>query len=83
MFLFRDWSNSLCCIETSESFESIALHTDKLQRLLQNLEINVKNVKLTSDQQYVADVMGALLLFLPLYLKKYIYHFLFTKKFKA
>ena len=64
--LFRDWSNSLDYVNTPESFGTVALHSDTLQELLENLQINSKNVKLTSEQQHVANAMGTKLPFLPI-----------------
>lgn len=67
MRLYPNWSNASDYAPTDEGFDTIALHCEDLHDALiqrcQNLDFN--DVKLTIDQQFIADALGVPLPFLP------------------
>jgi hypothetical protein len=68
--LYPDWSNASDYKETDESFDTQAIHSQKLHSALKNRcnemsrEEKAK-VKLTSDQTFICKMMGIELPFLP------------------
>ena len=66
--LYENWSNASDFKETSESFDTVAIHDAALhEALVEQWETNVvkEEVKLTSDQKYLCKCMGTTLPFLP------------------
>ena len=50
--------------ETNESFRTIALHNTNFHNIIENLNINESNIKLTPDQKYITQSMRTKLPFL-------------------
>jgi hypothetical protein len=68
--LYPDWSNASDYKETDESFDTQAIHSQKLHSALKNRcnemsQEEKAKVKLTSDQKYICRMMGIELPFLP------------------
>ena len=76
--LYPHWTNASDYKCTDESFDTVALHDDELHKAMMKefstddsqdppiaARLNLKNIKLTRDQQYMADAMGTKLPFLP------------------
>jgi len=65
--IYPDLSNTSEYVSTDESFDSIALHSCRLDKAVRDryAELDKNIIKLTSDQQYLCRVMGTLMPFLP------------------
>jgi hypothetical protein len=67
MRIYPDLSNTSDYIATDESFDSIALHSHRLDDAVREryAELHKHSIKLTRDQRYLCRVMGTPLPFLP------------------
>jgi hypothetical protein len=65
VLLYPFWSNASDYKETSESFDTVALHTKDLAAAVSSININDSAVKLTRDQNHLCKSMGSKLPFLP------------------
>jgi hypothetical protein len=65
--VYPDMSNTSEYVTTDESFDSIALHSNRLDKAVRDryAEIDKHSIKLTRDQRYLCRVMGTPLPFLP------------------
>ncbi|KAL3770800.1 hypothetical protein ACHAWU_006359 [Discostella pseudostelligera] len=65
--IYPDLSNTSEYVSTDESFDSIALHSCRLDKAVRDryAEIDKNSIKLTRDQQYLCRVMGTPMPFLP------------------
>lgn len=65
VLLYSSWSNSSDFKSTPESLGTVALHYKDLSDAVNELNLDMKKVKLTSEQQFMADHFGTKLPFLP------------------
>ena len=65
--IYPDLSNTSEYVSTDESFDSIALHSHRLDKAVREryAELDSRSIKLTRDQRYLCRVMGTPLPFLP------------------
>jgi len=68
LLVYPEWTNTSEYKFTNESFDTIPLQTNSLQEAVENRckELNDKTIKLTKDQQYLAEAMDSKLPFLPI-----------------
>lgn len=65
VLLYSSWSNSSDFKQTPESLGTVALHYKDLSDAVNEIDINMKKVKLTPEQQFLANHFGTKLPFLP------------------
>ena len=63
--LYPEWSNTMEFADANESFGTIALHNKNLHEVIENLNLDCNDIKLTSYQKHIAKSMGIKLPFLP------------------
>ena len=65
--LYPGWTNASDYMDTEESFDTVALHSQPLHDALEERmkEIDASSVKLSRDNKYLADSVGVKLPFLP------------------
>ena len=67
MLVYPEWSNATDFEATREKFGTVALHSPRLGDAIEAIEVNMAEVKLTSDQKYMCKAMGTKLPILPVH----------------
>ena len=63
-YLFPEWSNTIEFWDANGWFGDISLHDANLRSVVENLNLDYNDIKITSDQKHITKSMGIKLPFL-------------------